>query len=131
MVGGRTYQPLDYHRTLLLEDLPRNEHRHDGDEPHQQPDDLATFPRMRLSAVLQSQYIRHNQAHHKGCSDEIHLQYLLFQRRFGWFCVFWSAEEDEDNDGRNASDGEIDPETLATVSIEPEIKVNVALPNAR
>jgi hypothetical protein len=86
---------------------------------------------MRLSTILQCQYIRHDQAHHERCTDEIHLQYLLFQRRFGRLGILWSAEEDEDNDGRDASDGEIDPETLVIVSDVPVREEGVALPIAR
>jgi hypothetical protein len=59
------------------------------------------------------------------------LQYLLFQRRFGWLCVFWCAEEDENNNGRDASDGEINPETLVIVSKVLARDEVIALPIAR
>jgi hypothetical protein len=68
-----TYQPLDNHRTFLLIDLPGNEYCHDGDESDQQSDHLAALPRMGLPAVLQSQHVRHDQAHHQSSSDEVHL----------------------------------------------------------
>ena len=125
-----TYQPLDDHCAVLLVDLPSDEYCHDGDEADQQADHLATLPRMSLSAVLQGQHVRHNQAHHKSSSDKVQLKQLLFEQRLCWFDVRWRLEEDEDDNGCKSTDGKVDPEALGTVSNESTGRETGVLPIA-
>lgn len=85
---------------------------------------------MALTAVLQSQHVRHDQAHHESSSDKVHLEYLFFERRLCWFDIRWSFEEDEDDDRCKSADGEVDPEALSVVSNEPPRIESEVLPIA-
>jgi hypothetical protein len=60
---------------------------------------------------LDSEDVRDGEAHHENNANGIHLEELLKERSLDRDRSTGSLEEDEDDDGRDTSDGKIDVET--------------------
>jgi hypothetical protein len=83
----------------------------DGDPSNEQTDNNRGVPSVSLSTVLNSENIRDGEAHHQNNSKGVHLKELLKKRGLDGNSSTGSLEEQEDDAGRESSDGEVDVET--------------------
>lgn len=90
-----------------LEDSPSNDDEAESDE---ETNDDGGVESVSLATVLSRQDVRNGCTHHQRNTQGVHLSNLLQERSLLGDGVARSLEEDEDDEGRDTTDGEVDVE---------------------
>lgn len=98
------------HRSLTLVPAGKDPGSHDEDEADKETDDNGGVPSVGLATVLDSEDVGDGGAHHEDDADGVHLSDLLKERSLLGDGGAGSLEEEEDDTGRDTSDGKVDVE---------------------
>jgi hypothetical protein len=98
------------HRSLTLVPAGKGPGGHDEDEADEETDDDGGVPGVGLATVLDSENVGDGGAHHEDDANGVHLSDLLKERSLLGDGSAGSLEEEEDDTGRDTSDGKVDVE---------------------
>lgn len=98
------------HGSLTLVPAGKDPGGNDEDEADKETDDDGGVPSVGLTTVLDSENVGDGGAHHKDDADGVHLSDLLKERSLLGDGSAGSLEEEEDDTGRDTSDGKVDVE---------------------
>ena len=101
------------HGALALVPLENTPHHHDENEADEETNDGGRVPVVSDTAVLDSEEVGDGSAHDEGDAGEVHLQNLLGEGSLLGDGVLGHLEEEEDDGGRDGTDGQVDVEAPA------------------